>query len=485
MECLAKYKAVLFLRKILSSKFLPFVSAAVVLLNYYLGWDVVSIWYFSLLGVGIMLTCKDVSPIFSVFMLMGLMVSEKNTPSIMEGFNTSDYYTRPYILSQMIVAIALLVGMAVVRIAESIICKRFKITPIFISLAVFVGVLFLNGIFSEYYTVMDIVFALFLAIVFLGIFSFACGNVRADEDTYERIAYCLLALLSVLAIELVVNYIKDGVIVNGEIERTRIRFGWGTYNNFGLYATICIPAPFYLAAKHKNGWIFSIVSFISLAVACFSMSRQVWLMGSIIYVVSAIWLLVCVKGRERIFNCIVFGAAAVTLAILLGAMHRQIFKLFSDLGNSFSTGSGRTELWREAMEKFLNYPVFGGGFYSRTLWVWGESGFANILPRMYHNTIVQLLECSGIVGFGAYFAHRATTVVSLFKNFTADRCFVAFVIAGILLTSLLDNHIFYLFPTIIYSMLLGVFTVAEKRDPAAETVKNYIKKNKEKEIHAA
>ena len=112
MECLAKYKAVLFLRKILSSKFLPFVSAAVVLLNYYLGWDVVSIWYFSLLGVGIMLTCKDVSPIFSVFMLMGLMVSEKNTPSIMEGFNTSDYYTRPYILSQMIVAIALLVGMA-------------------------------------------------------------------------------------------------------------------------------------------------------------------------------------------------------------------------------------------------------------------------------------------------------------------------------------------------------------------------------------
>ena len=68
-----------------------------------------------------------------------------------------------------------------------------------------------------------------------------------------------------------------------------------------------------------------------------------------------------------------------------------------------------------------------------------------------------------MLGFGAYAVHRIQTVLSFFRNVTHDRVFIAFTIGGLILVSLLDNHIFYLFPTIIYSMLLGVLVLSEKK----------------------
>ena len=463
MECLANYKAVLFLRKLFSSKYLPIVSAAVVLACYYLGWDVVSIWYFCICGVGIMLTCKDVTPVFTVFLLMGVMVSVQHSPSLLVE-NPSDYFTRPAVLTQIVIAITLLVGTVVTRIAESIIYHRFKITPIFIGLCAFVTAILLNGIFSEYYTEMNLVYALFLAVLFLGIFCFANGNIQINGDTYERIAYAFIALLAVLAIELAVAFATyDNLIVDGVIVRSKLQYGWGMYNTMGMYLTLCMPAPFYLAAKYKHGWAFTLCGAANLALAYLCMSRQAILMGSVVFAACAIWLMIRTNGRARLINFVIMGVLAVIGLITMAVLHEKIASVFASLMDALDTGSARTIIWKEAIDKFLNYPVFGAGFYSRTRWVWGQSGFADILPRMYHNTAIQLLECSGLVGFTAYFVHRVQTVLSFLKNVTHERVFIALVIAGLLLVSLLDNHIFYLFPTIIYSMLVGVLSLSEKK----------------------
>ena len=463
VECLSNYKAVLFLRKLFSSKYLPFISAAVVLICYYLGWEVVSIWYFCLCGLGIMLTCKDVTPIFSVFLLMGVMVSVKHSPNIHID-NPSDYFTRPENLVQMVIAITLLIGMAATRVVESIIYHRFKITPMFIGLAVFVAVYALNGLFSEYYTIMNLVYAMFLALLFLGIFCFASGNIKIDETTFDRIAFCFLALLAVLTIELAVAYITyDNLFVNGTIDRGRLFFGWGTYNNFGMFATMCIPAPFYLSAKYRHGWAFTLVGLLSLAVACLCMSRQAIMMGAIIFVACAVWLLIRTHGIARLNNAVIFGIIAIIGAIAMAIAYQKIADLFVSLLTSIETGSGRTIIWKEGIDNFLNYPLFGAGLYSRKHWVWGESGFANIIPVMYHNTVIQLLGSGGLFGFAAYCVHRVQTVLSFIRNITHERVFIVLLIAALLLTSLLDNHIFYLFPTIIYSMLLGVLTLSENK----------------------
>lgn len=463
MESLEKYKAVLFLRKLFSSKYLPVVSAVVLLACYYLGLDVIGFWYFGLCGFCIMLTCRDVSPVFSVFLMMGLIISAQHTPSILWG-EPSDYYTRPVNLVPIGLAVALMAGMAIVRTVDSIKRGVFRLNPVFMGLCAFVVAMMLNGAFSENQTVMGAVYAAFLALLFLGIFTFACGNIQVNESTFERIAFSFVVLLAVLTIELAVAYITYGnIFVNGAIDRGSIRFGWGTYNNFGMYVTICIPAPFYLAAKYRRGWAFTLLSVLNVAVAFLSMSRQAILMGGILYAVCAVWLLIRTKGRVRLYHALVLFSFAFVALVALAVTYKQFAHMFSSLMASLETGSSRTVIWKEGINLFLNYPLFGGGLYSRRQWVWGQSGFADIIPVMYHNTVVELLASGGVVSFGAYAVHRLQTVLSFFKNVTHDRFYVALTICGLLLVSLLDNHIFYLFPTIIYSLLLGVLVLSEKK----------------------
>ena len=50
------------------------------------------------------------------------------------------------------------------------------------------------------------------------------------------------------------------------------------------------------------------------------------------------------------------------------------------------------------------------------------------------------------------------------KNVTVERAFIAATIGAMLIISLFDNHIFNIFPTIIYSSLIAVLTAGEHKE---------------------
>ena len=81
---------------------------------------------------------------------------------------------------------------------------------------------------------------------------------------------------------------------------------------------------------------------------------------------------------------------------------------------------------------------------------------------MCHNTVLQLLSSCGIVGLIAYLIHRTQTVISFFRKITLQRSFIALTILSILVICLFDNHIFNIFPTIIYGALTAIFDKSEK-----------------------
>ena len=83
-------KTVGMIQKILSSKYFPFVTAAVTLLSYYLGWDVVLFYYIAIAGILMLLFLDDITPIISLFLFMSVSISLINTPSPTMG--NSDYY---------------------------------------------------------------------------------------------------------------------------------------------------------------------------------------------------------------------------------------------------------------------------------------------------------------------------------------------------------------------------------------------------------
>lgn len=461
-----------FIEKAFNSYWFPLVTAALTVLCSLVGWEPLIIWYICLCGAAICLCCKDVTPAVCLLMFMHIIVSMKHSPD-KRGVEWCDpgYMTGTGFIVQASIAVAIFVIPVLYRLIDGIIKRRFKLTPIFFGLCAYGAALLLNGVFSENYYYMNFFYALGMTAIILVVYAFVYGNVTCARDSYKKIAVYFIALCVALAVQLLAAYLTFDVVRNGKIERGAIKFGWGSYNQFGMLITMCVPAWFYLAEKCKHGWAFLLGEVFNLAVVLLCMSRQAILMSALLAVVCYIRYMVVSDKRKRIAGGILAGASAVVALIVIVVKHDEIAVLFSGLETMLSTGSNRTDIWKDGLQKFLHYPLFGNGFYDTTATYWmtpgycgAGYGFTQAIPFMCHNTLVQLLFSCGLAGLIAYLVHRVQTVISLFKNPSGDRIFLALTICGLLLTSLLDNHIFYPLPLFIYAPLLAVFAATEKKD---------------------
>ena len=112
----------------LSSYYFPLVTAAVFVLSYYLGWEIVAIWYTCICGTAIMICCKDVTPVLCLFLFLNIMSSRQHCP-VHEGsdFVTDPtYFVRPAILAQEIIGVVFWAGSMIFRFVTGILSKRFK-----------------------------------------------------------------------------------------------------------------------------------------------------------------------------------------------------------------------------------------------------------------------------------------------------------------------------------------------------------------------
>lgn len=449
-------KAVSVIKKILESKFFPFISAAVILFGYYFSLDLLNIYYVAICILLVLLFLDDSTPIIGIFLFMNIILSKEHSPAI--NINGSEYLYQPEVLSQIIAVVALLIVIVLIKIAIAIKNKQFKFSPMFFGLAVLFVALLLNGIFAEGYSYGYFLFGLAVAASFLGIFMYGACTITPNKETYEKIAWAFIAMSLTMIIELVVAYLTtEDLIVDGVIVRGRLTYGWGVYNTMGMLLTMSLPAAFYLAGRYKYGWLFTIYAIIVFIANWFSMSRQAMIGSTIIFVLCTIVLLV--KGRNKLINFAVIIAVIAALAIYISVCWDQVSTLFSSILAALDTGSGRTILYEQALENFAKYPIFGIGFCSpETTDYAGELVF----PLTYHDTILQFLGSCGAVGLFAYGLHRAQTVISYVKNITVERTFVALTILALLIVSIFDNHLFHFFPTLVYSMLVAVMVNSEK-----------------------
>ena len=452
------------LRYFLSSKYFPFITEAVTLLCYYLGWDIVLIYYISITGALMVLFLDDLTPVISHLLFMSVAVSYKNSPSpIMES---SDYFTRTEILVQTVIMLSLFALAAAYRITHTFVRKKFKFTPAFFGIAAFSFVLLLNGAGAKDYTAQNFVYGLILALCFMFIFVGLKDNITTDKTCFEKLNLSFIALSVLLVIELTVKYFTvDGIIVNGEIVRTKLTFGWGMWNSMGMSLLLCIPSSVYLAAKSKYGFIYTLYSVLLLVATFMSCSRQAMLTVAVIY--PACILILLIKGKNKIANGCIVAAALLAIIILCIIFRDTVVKYFVEFikklfAGGDNSGNGRGRLWREALNYFISYPYLGAGFHVK----YSSPDFNGLsfIPLMCHNTVLEIMAACGVLGLITYAVHRCQTVVSFLKNVTMERTFLVLTVAGLLITSLFDNHIFYIFPTMIYSALFAVFTKSENKN---------------------
>ena len=452
------------LRRAVASDYFPFFTAAVTLGCYYLSLDMVIIWYMAICGTFILLFTRDGTPLITIFLFMNIMISMRNSPTLAGGNDPSDYYFQPAVLAQIGVGVGVFAAAGVYRMIRAVSSGTFRCTPVFFGLCLFAAGIMFNGIFSQGYTPMNAVYGFFMAFMFLGVFVICSDSVAVNGDTYRRIALSFIALTICLMIELAVAYLTyDNLWTeDGGIDRTALYFGWGMYNTMGMLFTISLPAAAYLACRSSRGWVFTIYLVLLEGCILVSMSRQAMLIGSFIFVVCALWILV--KSAKKRAHLIIFGAAALAAVGVLIVKRDIVVSVYEMLTNNFFSGSGRDGLYDEAWEKFKANPVFGIGFYRD---ISADPGFIGLplMPDMYHNTVFELLAVGGLVAFVPYAVYRMQTIISFFKNPTEDRFFVGLVIASLLILSLLDNHIFYILPTLVYSFMMSVLVNSEADRP--------------------
>lgn len=443
----------------LSWRFFPFVTAAVTLLGYFFAIDLLTIYFIGITGTLIILLCDDLSPLFGHFVLMPVLISDKNSPAIQ--FSESSYYSSPAVLAQIFILIVLFAGAIIYRFAKNCVNKKIKLTPMFFGLCAFSLILFCNGMLSKNYNPKNMLYGAIMAFAFTFVFVVFKDDLRGSENTFISLAVAFTALSAVLLTELVYKYATvEGVISDGVIQRNKIRFGWGVYNQAGMMMLTCVPATVYLASKCKYGYLMFLYSLVVAAGTVFTMSRQAIMMLVVIMPASVTMLLL--KGKNKIANGAITAAVVVAL-LALGCIEKEKLALvFSNLEHSFATGSGRTVLWTEAIKNFMEAPFLGAGFYAGLGSYSGISG-VSFLPDMAHNTFIEILSACGICGILTYLVHRVQTILSFIKNPCTNRIYLVLIMLCILLPSLLDNHMFNIFPTIIYAMLVALLAATEEK----------------------
>lgn len=467
---LKEKKAIAVVNAFLYSWYYPILAAVTMVLSNLFGLELPVYYLYALILAFCVLFTKDLLPALPLTCCGYMTFSEKNNPA--HHVYTS-YFNTTAGRVQLFVLVGIVATLLVTRFVFDLIKhpERRKIPALaFGFLALGIAYL-LGGLFSEYYSGKTVFFGLvqILSLSFFYFLFFYTIEWKEVPHGYFGIVFTSVALG--LVVEVVGMYFdpalwaEDGTFIRGNLVT-----GWGLYNNVGGTIAMCLPAPFYLAVKEKNGWIYNLLGNVVLLGIILTQSRSSILVGGAIYAVCALLVLLKTKGRARISHLIVYGAMLFAVLLCIVALRDRVVEIFYSIVQIGFDDNGRFEIYRNGLKQFLENPVFGNGFYECTAWQLGTGhlGEDAFLPPRYHNTIVQLLASCGIVSLLAYVFHRVQTGILIFRRRTTEKYFIGLCVLALVMASLLDCHFFNFGPGLLYSCLLIMAEKSTAEEGSAE-----------------
>lgn len=319
------------------------------------------------------------------------------------------------------------------------------LSPFLLPLA---AVLLLNGLGQEGYSLKNLVFGAITAFCWCGLYFVYALQLPRGEKTKEYIFDCCFAIAWLLLFELGYVYIANGVIENGAVDVNKIVMGWGIHNGVGIMLALLIPLMLRMAAKRRAAPLFYLTAVALLVGIVLTTSRGSLLVGTFSFLAGSVIL--CFAGENRRVNRLLFALTLALAAVALFGFHEQIFTFLPRFRTDGFNDNGRFNLWREGWHLFLGAPIFGAGFAAISFQSWA----GKLFPGYLHNTIFELLGAGGAAALAAYLAYRVRSVMLFVRKPTFDRTFMGLSIAVLLGGSLLDNHVFNIYPMFYYAVLL-------------------------------
>lgn len=443
LKGLYDHKIVSKIRNFTESSLYPVIVGALVLITYVLSLHVyVAI---PLLVLAFSFTClfnDDMRPAFVVALFAVFSQRYK--------YGFTDYLSVPAIIIYVIFGALLIFSLVYhLTVYKFVMHKR----TMWKGLLVLSVAYLLGGLYTTYYSLSTIGFALSLGATMLGIYFLFSLTMRHREDNlvyFARLCAVLTVVIALQVADIYVRYYRPGIALDSVWKANFVVLGWGLSNFVAEMLATLLPAIFYLIYKEKRGYLYYLVVVLSYVAIYFTLGRNglIWSTGVIL-----VGMIVnCFKGKNRKINSIValivlLGIALMVVMLFVTGYAQKIFRFIIDTGIS---DRGRFDIWNRFMRLFKEGPLFGTGF----------SAFRQEFPwkNVYnaHNTIIQILSSTGIVGIFAYAYHRAQTVKLIVAKRSFDNAYVGMILAVGVFASLLDPLFFRVYFAIVYSATIMI-----------------------------
>ncbi len=455
--CLRDNRIVRYVKVLLESKYSAVFVAACILVSNLFSWEIPMMYTMLAFVALASLFAEDMLCTMPVACGLYFIFSRKNNPL---GYEQTSIFLTPMGKINLWIVIGMLALFVALRWTFDVIAhkERRKFPMLGIGFIVLGVAYMLGGLFTEHYKWNTVFFGFteIAALSFSYFFFYYTVDFKKVDKSY--FAYLMMVMGVLLSLEVVGMLQQAGffekVFIEGEgFDRGQLYTGWGIYNNVAGAMIICIPAPFYYATVKKSyNWVYLLIGNLFYAVILFIQSRGGMLFGSFIYGVCL--LLTCWKSKRRKSLLLTQGILFALLGIGCVICWDVIVKMFYSVIEKGMNDAGRFDIYFGGLDQFFEAPFFGNGFYECGAFRWGDNSIGEFLPARYHNTAVQLIASTGSVGFLAYCYHRVETLRMVFRRRNVEKYFIGLCVLGLLLTSLLDCHMFNFGPGLTYSALL-------------------------------
>jgi len=417
--------------------------------------------YYIVMSVVILgtLMAKDGTYLIAPLMYMYVTFSRINNKAQSGGETLFD---NPSFYHQFMIIVGVLSVMLVIRFLYSILIqKNYKKPKLAWGLLALTVTYVLGGLFTEYYSLQTVLFGLLEAGAIVVPYFLVLYSIDFKEMKNDYLAWALTIFGFMMVITLIeVHIYAFSVDVPGVPIKSFFLTGWGIHNNIGGALIIAMAGPIYFVfSKRKMTWLFVAFEALFCLGAIFSQSRNAIVVGLLAFIASMFLQAFFAEEDNKVPNAIAYLCSVIGYGIIAFVLKDLTIAVFEGVMKSLERGSAnavssdRLRIWEDAIkEQFIPHPVLGVGFYEANL---VRVGTRTILPARYHNTIIQLLASTGVVGLIAYLFHRIQTIFLFKKMNPMSWMGLAFILI-LIGSSLLDCHLYNIGPAIQYGVVLAI-----------------------------
>ncbi len=346
------------------------------------------------------------------------------------------------------IPLSLYIAPAALLLAFIIHIIRFKVNifkgKFFIGLAILVIGMNISHIINSDVYDLNFFLIIIVSLLYVLIYGFFANTLRGDNLRYLIRIFVILGVM--ISIQIMIYYLRvDDIIL--AIENKSIDLGWGLSNFIATYLIMFIASMTYFVKKYKLHLFWIILFLFEIAMLFFTMSRA----GILAFFATSVLLLVFMFVKyEHKWNLLLNLIIGVIIMSAIGYFTKEYFIAIWDRLAVFGLDdNGRIEIWYDAIDVFKANPIFGGGFFAR-------SGDLSDL-RMFHNTVLHVLACFGIVGGLALLVQLVSMLRIFLYQFNQKKAILLIALIGANIHGLVDNT--YLMPQYMVIMLVIIAVV--------------------------